>query len=44
MIFVNDMNVVYEQKNFDPKKQNIAALHAGWKGAYKNIIKNTLKK
>ena len=29
---------------FDPKKQNIAALHAGWKGAYKNIIKNTLKK
>ena len=29
---------------FDPKKQNIAALHAGWKGAYKNIIKNTIKK
>ncbi len=29
---------------FDPKKQNIAALHAGWKGAYKNIIKNTLNK
>ena len=27
---------------FDPKKQNIAALHAGWKGAYKDIIKNTL--
>ena len=29
---------------FDPKKQNIAALHAGWKGAYKDIIKNTLNK
>ncbi len=29
---------------FDPKMQNIAALHAGWKGAYKNIIKNILKK
>ena len=29
---------------FDPKMQNIAALHAGWKGAYKNIIKNTLNK
>ena len=29
---------------FDPKKQNIAALHAGWKGAYKNIIKNSLNK
>ena len=29
---------------FDPKKQNIAALHVGWKGAFKNIIKNSLKK
>ncbi len=29
---------------FDPRKQNIAALHAGWKGAYKNIIKKTLNK
>jgi len=29
---------------FDPKNNFIAALHAGWKGAYKNIIKNSLKK
>ena len=29
---------------FDPRNQNIAALHAGWKGAYKNIIKKTLNK
>ena len=29
---------------FDPINNFIAALHAGWKGAYKNIIKNTLRK
>ena len=29
---------------YDYEKEIIAAIHAGWKGAYKNIIKNTLNK
>ena len=29
---------------FDPKKKIIAALHAGWKGAYKDIIGKTINK
>ena len=28
---------------YDPKKKIIAAIHAGWKGLYKGIIKNALK-
>ena len=27
---------------FDPKKKIIAALHSGWKGAYKKIVNNTI--
>ena len=29
---------------FDKKKNIIAAIHAGWKGAYKHIIKSTIEK
>ena len=29
---------------FDPKKKIIAALHAGWKGAFKDIIGKTINK
>ena len=29
---------------FDPKKKIIAALHAGWKGAFKDIIRKTINK
>jgi len=29
---------------FDPKSKIIGCVHAGWKGAYKDIIKNTLIK
>ena len=29
---------------FDPKKKIIAALHAGWKGAFKDIIRKTIDK
>ena len=29
---------------YDPIKNLISAIHAGWKGAYKKIISNTLKK
>jgi len=29
---------------FDPKKKIIAAIHAGWKGAYKKIVSKTINK
>lgn len=29
---------------FDPKRQNIAAVHAGWKGILGNIVRNTVSK
>tara|TARA_B100001123_G_C14939705_1_gene879184 strand:+ start:33 stop:785 length:753 start_codon:yes stop_codon:yes gene_type:complete len=29
---------------YDPKNKMIGAVHSGWKGAYKNIIKKTVKK